>query len=355
MIRRLLNSAASHFDVAVGAAIFHRSAASRARSASDSLGPAERLQALDEIAALYDRPEHYLPGAPFFAAPAPITPRATHVRSLRDGQVSDWAWPSPFTLHVDAVADRYFASEPNRTAVARVHLHADRPRPVAILLHGYRAGHFGFEEQSWPVGWFFENGLDLAILALPFHGPRATHAGAPLWPGSDPRITNEGFRQAVLDVRTLAHHLLARGAPQVGVMGMSLGGYTTSLVATIDDRLSFAVPIIPLASIAAVAERLGRLVGTEEDQAAQRAALDRAHRAVSPLARPGLLPGDHMLVAAAEGDRITPPDHAQRLATHFGAPLLTFTGGHIAQIGRGDAFRAVGKLLERLGIWSREG
>jgi dienelactone hydrolase len=351
MLRHVLNRAAAQLDRAAAAAIFHRSAASKARSRSESLGHADRMRALAEIAALYDVPEHYAPGSPFFAAPAPITPRHAHVRALRGGEVSDWTWPSGFEPHCDAVKERYLAPELNRTAAARVFLHGDRPRPAAILLHGYRAGHFAFEERAWPIDWLFEKGLDVALAVLPFHAVRNHRRGAPLFPGSDPRITNEGFRQAVLDVRTLARHLYDRGAPAVGVMGMSLGGYTTSLVATIDERLSFAVPIIPLASMSAIADSLGRLVGSAEEQRLQQEALERAYRVISPLARPARLASDRILVAAAEADRITPPEHARRLAAHFGAQLEMFPGGHLLQLGRGQAFRAIGRLLGRLGLF----
>lgn len=42
-------------------------------------------------------------------------------------------------------------------------------------------------------------------------------------------------------------------------MGMSLGGYSTSLLATVEPRLAFAVPIIPLASVADFALEQGQL------------------------------------------------------------------------------------------------
>jgi dienelactone hydrolase len=181
-------------------------------------------------------------------------------------------------------------------------------------------------------------------------GPRF---GAPLFPGSDPRITNEGFRQAVLDLRALGRHLRERGAPDVGAMGMSLGGYTTSLLATVEERLGFAVPIIPLASIAHTARSMGRLTGSPDDQRAQFEGLEAAHRAVSPLARPSRVDPTRMLVLAAEGDRITPVEHARLLAQHFGAPLHVFDGGHLLHFWRGDAFRAIGRMLGRLGLFER--
>jgi hypothetical protein len=350
MLRQVLNRTAAQFDVAFGAALFHRSARSRARSRSESLGADERLRALADIVALYDRPEHYAPDTTFFAAPRSITPRATRVRALPGGEVIDWTWESAFEPFCADVAERYLSHETNRTAAARAFLHHGPARPAVLLLHGYRAGHFALEEYAWPVEWLYEKGLDVILGVLPFHAVRAHRRGAPLFPGSDPRITNEGFRQAVLDARTIARHLEERGSPGVGVMGMSLGGYTTSLLATVDDRWSFAVPVIPLASLAHAAQKMGRFIGTPEEQRAQFEALDAAHRAVSPLARRARVDPDRILVAAAEGDRITPIDHARWLSDHFGAPLHVFHGGHILQFGRAEAFRAIGKLLGRLGL-----
>jgi hypothetical protein len=44
-------------------------------------------------------------------------------------------------------------------------------------------------------------------------------------------------------------------------------------------------------------------------------------------------------------------DHARRLASHFNAPLELMTGGHLLQFGRADAFRAIGRMLGRLGLF----
>jgi pimeloyl-ACP methyl ester carboxylesterase len=351
MLRRLLNHAGTHFDQLAGAALFYRSPASRSRSRTEGLGPEERIAALAQIAALYDRPEHDDPEGPFFARPAAMDPEVTPVRHIAGGTVSDLRWPSPFEPHDREIASRYLGQSENRRAAARVFLHDDRPRPTALLLHGYRAGQWSFEERAWPIAWLFEKGMDVALPVFPFHGVRGRKRGAPLAPGSDPRMTNEGFRQAVLDVRTLVHHLLTRGAPSVGLMGMSLGGYTAALTATIEPRLSFVVPMIPLASIAESARHTGRFVGTPAQQQRQLEGLEAVHRVVSPLARPARVAPERVLVLGAEGDRITPIAHARRLAEHFGAPLEVFAGGHILQFGRADAFRAAGKLLGRLRLF----
>jgi pimeloyl-ACP methyl ester carboxylesterase len=217
------------------------------------------------------------------------------------------------------------------------------------LIHGYRAGQFAIEERAWPLSWMLERGLDVAIYVLPAHGVRAP-AGAPRFPASDPRLTIEGFRQAIFELRALLAYLKDRGAPHVGVMGMSLGGYTTSLFATAEKDLSFAVPFIPLASFADVALAAQRLIGSEEDQMLQHAAVERAHRVVSPFARKPKVAADSVIVVGGAGDRITPISHAEKLSAHFGAELVVFPGGHLIQLGRGEGFRRAMRMLRERGI-----
>ena len=54
----------------------------------------------------------------------------------------------------------------------------------------------------------------------------------------------------------------------------------------------------------------------------------------------------------AVADRITPLSHARQLAAHFEAPLTTFEGGHLLQIGRAEAFRGVARMLRDLDLLS---
>jgi pimeloyl-ACP methyl ester carboxylesterase len=267
----------------------------------------------------------------------------------RGGEVVDASWPSESEPFHHGVRDTYLGYERNRTAHARMWL-APEPRPMAILIHGYMAGQWAVEERAWPIDWLTRRGLDVAIAVLPFHALRGnTDQVAPPFPGADPRFTNEGFRQAIHDLRALVAYARVRGAPHVGVMGMSLGGYTTSLLATVEPDLAFAVPIIPLASIADFARDRGRL-GTEAQSRAQHAALEAANAIVSPLARKSLVAKDHVLVVGADADRITPIAHAERLARHFDAPLVKIHGGHLLQFGRRSAFKEIGRMLRRIGI-----
>ncbi|MDI3292088.1 hypothetical protein [Polyangium sp. 15x6] len=350
VLRRILTTAASGFDKTVGTAMLVRGDRIRAFDPS-GLGPEARIEMLDTIRGIYDKPAHFTAPSSFFGEPTIPNVELARVRLMAGpdpGMVLDATWPSEFEPLEESVRTDYLGHALNRTATARLFLHTT-PRPVVILVHGYRCGAFALEERLWPVPWIFELGLDVAMAVLPFHACRAPK-GTALFPSPDMRFTIEGFRQALMDLRALAALLCDRGAPSIGVMGMSLGGYTTGLWATIDPTLAFAVPIVPCASIADVARAVGLLVGTPEQQAAQHQAIEATLRVVSPLGRPSALPPERFLVVGAAGDQITPLDHARRMAEHFRAPLETFHGGHLLQFGRADAFRAVRRMLARIGI-----
>ncbi len=347
LARRLLQSASAGVDRAVVVAmeLGNRRVRARAGAMSDD----ERLARLAAIRASYGDPALLADPDAFFPPPPPVTPREQVV----GGRCLQLSWPSASTPYDPGVRDGYLAHAPNRTAHARLYAAGDgRPtgRPAVILVHGYLGGQWAVEERVWPLPWLARRGLDAAVFVLPFHGVRGrTEGGAPPFPGADPRFTNEGFRQAVADLRVLLSALRARGAPAVGMMGMSLGGYTTALMATLEPGLAFAVPLIPLASVADFARDQGRL--GEGPKAAQvHAALEAANAVVSPLSRPSQLAASRMLVVGAEGDRVTPVAHAERLASHLGAPLMREGGGHLVQVWRRSAFRAVRAMLEREGI-----
>ena len=300
--------------------------------------------------------ERYAAAEDFFRAPRPLVGLAEAVQRDEQGsRVVDLRWDSDDSTFLPELRERYHRRPANQRAAARLWLHTDEPRPAMVLIHGYLAGQHSVEERLWPSRWLHHRlGLDLAFFVLPFHGVRASSRRlmrTPPFPAADPRVTNEGFRQAIGDLMDLMSWLRARGAPHVGVMGMSLGGYTTALMATVAP-VDFAVPVIPLTSLADFARDQGRLGHTPEEEALEHAALDAVHHVISPLHRPPLVGPERVMIVAAEADRITPIRHAERLAEHFAVPLHTFHGGHLLQFGRKDALRRIGPLLRGLGVIS---
>lgn len=325
--------------------LFHATVLNRPRAKSaEELGPRERIHALREL--VHDLDGRLGGTDPFPTASVPEVELHTTRRDWCE--VIDLRFESPHELVLDEVRERWKRHPSNQRVPVRW-FRGGENRPAILLLHGYLGGPFAFEERVWPIRWLLRKGMDALLFTLPFHGLRAERRGAPPFPAADPRFTIEGFRQAVSDIGALTAYLRERGAPAVGIMGMSLGGYTSALAATAVS-LDFAVPFIPLASIADFAREGGRLIGTASQRHEQHELLERTYSFVSPLHREPIVPREGRLIVAGGRDRITPVRHAERIAEQFDAPLVVFSGGHLFQVGRSKGFRAVGRMLGELGL-----
>jgi pimeloyl-ACP methyl ester carboxylesterase len=323
-----------------------RATSARAAASIADVPHAERMAFLEEWTRAYATAQREP-----FRQPRRISPTWRDAGSFANRRVVDLSWSSDYEPALPDLADRYLCMAHNHVAAARLFL-SSRPRPIAVLLHGYMMGDYRLEQRIWPVQWLSDLGLDVALFVLPFHGLRCdpAHRGPPPFPGFDPRLTNEGFFQAIADLRDFLEWLRLQGHSKVGLMGMSLGAYTAALCCTVDPNIDFAVPVIPLACLADFAREQGHLGGNVEQIAAQHTALERFHEIVSPLARKPQLSPDRILVIAGKYDRITPVSHARRLARHFNAQLFTWPGGHVLQIGRAAGFNRVAERLRKLGI-----
>jgi pimeloyl-ACP methyl ester carboxylesterase len=63
---------------------------------------------------------------------------------------------------------------------------------------------------------------------------------------------------------------------------------------------------------------------------------------------------ERRMIVAGRADCITPPDQAERLWRHWDeCAIHWFPGGHLAQVGRADALRAVRRRLDALALLGR--
>ncbi|HEY5945849.1 MAG TPA: hypothetical protein VIV40_10175 [Kofleriaceae bacterium] len=302
-------------------------------------------------------------------APSPFFPEPTHpdiaMSPQGDGplgtQIVDLSFPSDYQPFHPEARDLYLAVTENMTCHARWWT-SDRGRPTIVLIHGWGAGNHWVTQRTFQVPYWLRHGYDVVSFVLPFHGIRsATGSLNPVWPTPNPLRMNEGFGHAIYDLRALSLFLRKRGSSAVGAMGMSLGGYTTGLWASVagpDDvgGVDFAVAMIPAVSFASLMWRHGE--GTTAQKRAANAGITEdmlvdAFAVHAPTTRPPRVPRDRLYVIAGKGDRITPPDHALALAKHWGTEVLWFDGGHLAQVGRGDAQRVVRRSLGTHGFTGR--
>jgi pimeloyl-ACP methyl ester carboxylesterase len=342
---RLIARAAAGLDRAVTLAV--RAGSPGPENDEVPLGHEARVRLLTELVERYAA----LDTTQYFPEPRAVDPAVTPGGNLRGMTRFELGWPSVEPTFLPEMSERYGRVVENRLAAGRL-LTRGRGRPVVILVHGYLMGRLALEERIWPITALDARGLDSAFTVLPFHGRRADprRAGRPEFPGRDPRMANEGFRQAVTDLRELAAYLRQRGHSAVGAMGMSLGGYTVALAATVEPALDFVVPVIPLASLADFAREQGDLPEAPETSALEHRLHEAAHALVSPVHRAPLVAPERLLVLGAKADRITPLSHARRLATHLRAPLATLPGSHLLHLGRASGFERVFELLAKLGV-----
>jgi pimeloyl-ACP methyl ester carboxylesterase len=348
------------------------------RNPAAALAHEERARALQWVEAFYNRPEYFAQPETFFAELPAIAPERKRVRGFgRGGEVIELRWRSEFeplwselAVHAaqarigldlpridrsGSLRDKYLGVRENGTCVARWYRHSRGARACAVLLHGYMGGNFTLEERMFPVRKLFAGGLDVVLTVLPFHGCRRDlrrGLRGPAFPSSDPRFTIEGFRQLVQDHRALFSYLQREGAGTLGVIGTSLGGYSSALLATLEPRLRFAVLFIALGSIGDFIHGHGGLPGAPEQQTELHGLLQRAQRVVSPIERPSLVARERVVVIAGEVDRVTGLRHSQLLAEHFEVPVHTFPGGHILQLGRAQGFAPAFEMLAQAGLYA---
>ncbi|MEE9607342.1 MAG: hypothetical protein V3U03_06340 [Myxococcota bacterium] len=232
-----------------------------------------------------------------------------------------------------------------------------RPRGTVLALHGFSMGQPRIDALILLASHWYRRGLDVALLTLPHHGAR-TSAGA-RFSGEHfavPHVARlgEAVREAVYEIRLVVHWLREESGAPTGVLGISLGGYLAALAAGLFEDLDFVVPIAPPVCIGDLAWRFftrTRHYRQGGEAALSQQELRRAFRVHSPLTHPLRVPRERVMIVAARGDRIVPPEHPTALWKAWGEPRIHwFSGSHLAPFGRRRIAGAILGHLESIGI-----
>lgn len=319
-------------------------------------GRARQRAALQEYAAIADRGdvEEIFPRPP---RGIPITREAVGWSDYRPRNIPfrNLSFESPFQPLLPQLATAYQKSRKNRRAHAQYWYHEDGPRPTLIFLHGYLASQYAFNSWFFSLPWFYKHGYDILLANLPFHGARAEHwhpwNGYGYFSGGLAQ-TNEAMLQAVCDVRVWMDFLEARGAPKIGVSGLSLGGYITSLLAGVDERLAFAIPNSPVVAVFDMAMEwmpvrpfLRAMMWVDDIGIRE---LRHGMALHSPLSYPAKIASDRLLIISGAGDRFTAPRFVNLLHEHWrGSRLHWFPGNHIVHLRQGEYLRVMKRFMDR--------
>lgn len=232
--------------------------------------------------------------------------------------------------------------------------HEDGPRPTLIWAHGYTLDSYRINAQAFCLPWLWKKGYDILQVTLPFHGARAERrhpfSGYGCFAHGFAGF-NEAMLQAVHDIRVLLDWLLARGAPSVGISGLSLGGYVTAMMASIEPRLAFAIPNSPLVAPIDMAlqwQPLGPLLRVLDRRDGLGIAELRHGLALhSPLSWAPQLSPERLLIISGAGDRFTSPDMVRLLHQHWGGSRLHwFPGNHLLHFQQAHYLRLMKRFMD---------
>jgi dienelactone hydrolase len=309
---------------------------------ADELGAALELYALRGF---LDAPSSYHLEPPVLE---PTDLRSATSRGLRYGHLT---FPSDYTPHAgEPGRERWLGYKRNHAAHAWLLRHPGPPRPWLVCVHGYRMGFPLADFTGFPAAWFHhELGLNVAFPVLPLHGPRkmGIRTGDGFLSG-DYLDTIHLQAQAIWDIRRLLKWLRAEDGTPIGVYGLSLGGYTATLLAAFEHDLACTIAGIPATDYVGLTRwvlppwllRLAEYAGVSLDR------VERLVRVVSPLAFAPKVAWDRRFLYAATADRLVPPAAVHALWEHWERPRLDWYEGSHTSFGWETTVR--GLLMDAL-------
>ncbi len=228
--------------------------------------------------------------------------------------------------------ERWLSYERNRAAHAWMVRHDGEPRPWLVCLHGIRIGSPEAKFRLFRLRYLhLELGLNVLSPVLPIHGPRRVGivSGDRILSG-DVMDTLHAGAQAVWEARRLIAWLREeQGAPTVGVLGNSLGGYVTALLPALESGLNCAVAGSPAVNPTRLFWRIAPSLTTRSLLAAgvREEDMEKLLRVVSPLALKPQLSKERLGIFSGNADRVVPASEALSLWRHWGEPRIAWYEG----------------------------
>jgi hypothetical protein len=268
----------------------------------------------------------------FFAAPPAPTDVSIRSHTNRGRTHERLSFDSGYKPHRgEPGAQRWLSYTGNHREYAMMLRHKE-PRPWLVCVHGTEMGRAGLDLAIFRARHLHEKmGLNVILPVLPMHGPRAR--GLPkgaVFPGEDVMDDVHGTAQAVWDVRRILAWIRAeQPGARIGLNSISLGGFVTGLVASLDADLTCAILGVPPANLV---ELLGRHSGLAADDPRRRT-LDLAApigRMISPLSmQPKVAPQGRFIYAGVADRIVHPRRQVMQLWEHWGRPDIGwYHGGH---------------------------
>lgn len=316
-----------------------------------SAGERDTLRFYAELAAQRD---------PAVSFPAPtVLPRVSS-RPANDaacrpehGTVEDIEFPSSFQPVNAAMRRQWQLFDRNNVVQAQHWRHDDGPRPTLCAIHGFGGASYRLNGRFFTLPWYFRAGYDVLLYTLPFHGLRAERFSPFGGYGYFTRGLSgfaEAMAQAVHDFRSVIDYLRHTGVDRIALTGISLGGYTAALVASVDDRLEAVIPNCPVVALERTFDDWfpvnGFITLGLKVTDIGREALSAALAYHCPLNYAPMVPMERRMIITGLGDRFAPPHQAELLWEHWDrCALHWFPGSHLLHLSKLEYLRLMSGLL----------
>ncbi|MEZ5132030.1 MAG: alpha/beta hydrolase family protein [Mycobacterium sp.] len=325
-----------------------------------ALRRSEARRERENIAFYVEMARHRDPARSF---PAPTAVPGVSLRAanpiaeyIARGHVHNGSFASVFEPANPAMRPRWRQFKRNNIVRFQHWRHDDGPRPTLCVIHGFMGSPYLVNGLFFSLPWFYRSGYDVLLYTLPFHGRRAENlspfSGYGFFANGMSGFA-EAMGQAVFDFRTILNWLRHKGVGRIALTGISLGGYTSALVASADDRLEAVIPNVPLVTPASAfddwwpASKVVKLARTVGGMSREEAYSSFAYH--SPLNYRPLVSRDRRLIITGLGDRLAPPDHAEALWKHWDrCALHWFPGNHVLHVSQPEYLRRTNRFLRPL-------
>jgi pimeloyl-ACP methyl ester carboxylesterase len=232
----------------------------------------------------------------------------------------------------DPSSTRWERFTENRTVHAYVLQH-DEPRPWVVNVHGAGMGGARMDLRLFRANHLHHTlGLNVIQPVLPLHGPRTPKGDPGNYPSESVMHNLHGALQGVNDVRRAIAWVREQQPGQpIGINGISLGGFTSALVASLEPELACAIlGVAPVDLVMLLEAHHG--TGSGYDLRVQNfEAGARLSPMISPLKLTPAVPWEARFMYAGIVDRLVDySDHVAPMIAHWDYPeVLVYDGGHV--------------------------
>jgi pimeloyl-ACP methyl ester carboxylesterase len=272
---------------------------------------------------------------------------------MANGRVHNIRFNSSFEAVNPALRNQCRGYERNNVVHAQHWRHEDGPHPTLCVIHGFMGSAYLLNGLFFSLPWFYRSGYDVLLYTLPFHGRRAEKYSPFSGYGYFAHGMSgfaEAMAQSVHDFRSLIDYLEFTGVDRIALTGMSLGGYTSALIASVDDRIEAVIPNVPVVTPDAAlddwfpANKLVALGNRITNMDREESAATSAYH--SPLNYAPVVPKDRRLIITGLGDRLAPPEQAELLWEHWDrCALHWFPGNHILHVSQPEYLRRMTRFM----------